>query len=212
MHTFPVKKDVDNIIIGLSKYTVSHRAYRVFTECEIINKKQQQLDWEEPINLVGMFWAGAWLKKFSAKHFFIAFDKYKYYKYIYICDRLQENRAQRGILRKFFFALQSCRCPDIELSKFYRRSLSRSHYNRPIRSLPSAWNNTFLRNRSIFSRYLRTPRCARFSGRRSHISYILYLLHPRYLHNDIFRYMTREITQDISLLLFHAVLASSLPL
>ncbi len=52
--------------------------------------------------------------------------------------------------------LQSCRRPDIELSKFYRRSLSCSHYNRPNRSLPSAWNNTFLRNRSIFSRYLRT--------------------------------------------------------
>ncbi len=65
--------------------------------------------------------------------------------------------------------LQSCRRPDIELSKFYRRSLSHSHYNRPNHSLPSAWNNTFLRNRSIFSRYLRTPRCARFSCRRSHI-------------------------------------------
>ncbi len=25
-----------------------------------------------------------------------------------------------------------------------------------------------------------------------------YLFHPRYLHNDIFRYMTGEITQDIS--------------
>ncbi len=87
-----------------------------------------------------------------------------------ICDRLQENRAQRGTLRKIFFLhLQSCRRPDIELSKFYRRSLSRSHYNRPNHSLPSAWNNIFLRNRSIFSRYLRTPRCARFSCRRSHI-------------------------------------------
>ncbi len=71
--------------------------------------------------------------------------------------------------KKFFLHLQSCRRPDIELSKFYRRSLSRSHYNRPNRSLPSAWNNTFLRNRSIFSRCLRTPRCARFSCRRSHI-------------------------------------------
>ncbi len=72
--------------------------------------------------------------------------------------------------KNFFLHLQSCRRPDIELSKFYRRSLSRSHYNRPNRSLPSALNNTFIRNRSIFSRYLRTPRCARFSGRRSHIN------------------------------------------
>ncbi len=71
--------------------------------------------------------------------------------------------------RKNFLHLQSCRRPDIELSKFYLRSLSRSHYNRPNRSLPSAWNNTFLRNQSIFSRYLRTPRCARFSCRRSHM-------------------------------------------
>ncbi len=95
---------------------------------------------------------------------------------LYICDRLQENRAQRSTLRKKFFLLhlQSCRRPDIELSKFYHRSLSRSNCNRPNRSLPSAWNNTFLRNRSIFSRYLRTPRCARFSCRRSHI-YILYI-------------------------------------
>ncbi len=30
-----------------------------------------------------------------------------------------------------------------------------------------------------------------------------YLFHPRYLHNDIFRYMTLEITQDISRLLFY---------
>ncbi len=63
----------------------------------------------------------------------------KTYKYVIsICDRLQENRAQRGTLRIFFLHLQSCRRPDIELSKFYRRSLSRSHYNRPNRSLPSA--------------------------------------------------------------------------
>ncbi len=52
----------------------------------------------------------------------------------------------------FFLHLQSCRRPNIELSKFYRRSLSRSRYNRFNRSLPSAWNNTFLRNWSIFSR------------------------------------------------------------
>ncbi len=56
-----------------------------------------------------------------------------------ICDRQQENRAQRGTLRKNILHLQSCRRPDIELSKFYRHSLSRSHYNRPNRSLPSAW-------------------------------------------------------------------------
>ncbi len=54
---------------------------------------------------------------------------------MYICDRLQENRAQRGTLRKIFFHLQSCRRPDIELSEFYRRSLNCSHYNRPNRSL-----------------------------------------------------------------------------
>ncbi len=71
--------------------------------------------------------------------------------------------------KKLFLHLQSCRRPNIELSKFYRHSLSRSHYNRPNRSLPSAWNNTFLRNRSIFSWYLRTPRCARFSCRQSHM-------------------------------------------
>ena len=76
--------------------------------------------------------------------------------------------------KKFFWHLRSCRRPDIELSKFYRRSLSRSHYNRPNRSLPSAWNNTFLRNRSIFSWYLCTPRCARFSCRRSHMLAGLY--------------------------------------
>ncbi len=59
--------------------------------------------------------------------------------------------------------------------------ISRSHYNRPNRSLPSAWNNTFLRNRSIFSRYLRTPRCARFSCRRSHITkQLLFQFHNRY--------------------------------
>ncbi len=68
-----------------------------------------------------------------------------------------------------FLHLQSCRHPNIELSKFYYRSLSCSRYNRPNRSLPSAWNNTFLRDRSIFSRCLRTPRCARFSHRRSHL-------------------------------------------
>ncbi len=53
--------------------------------------------------------------------------------------------------KKFFLHLQSCRRPDIELSKFYHRSFSRSHYNRPNRSLLSAWNNTFLKNWSIFS-------------------------------------------------------------
>ncbi len=79
------------------------------------------------------------------------------YLFVYICDRLQENRAQRGTLQKnFFWHLQSCRRPDIELSKFYRRSLSRSHYNRPNRSLRSAWNNTFLRiDRSFLDIYAR---------------------------------------------------------
>ncbi len=75
----------------------------------------------------------------------------------------------------FLLHLQSCRHPDIELSKFYRRSLSCSHYNRPNRSLPSAWNNTFLRNQSICSRYLRTPRCARFFCRRSHIFIVMFI-------------------------------------
>ncbi len=72
--------------------------------------------------------------------------------------------TMRHTSKYFFLHLQSCRRPYIELSKFYRRSLSRSHSNKPNRSLPSAWNNTFLRNRSIFSRYLRTPRY-----RRSHM-------------------------------------------
>ncbi len=38
---------------------------------------------------------------------------------------------------------------------------------------------------------------------------IIYLFHPRYLHNDIFRYMTCEITHHIWLfmLLFHVVLS-----
>ena len=38
----------------------------------------------------------------------------------------------------FFLHLRSCRRQDIELSKFYRHSLSRSRYNRPNRSLQSA--------------------------------------------------------------------------
>ncbi len=88
------------------------------------------------------------------------------FKYVTVYRKTRHNVAP---FEKFFLHLQSCRRPDIELSKFYRRSLSRSRYNRPNRSLSSAWNNTFLRNRSIFSRYLRTPRCARFSCRRSHI-------------------------------------------
>ncbi len=83
--------------------------------------------------------------------------------------------------KNFFLHLQSCWRPDIELSKFYRHSLSRSHYNRPNRSLPSAWNNTFLRNRSIFSRYLRTPRCAWFSCRRSQMRVLfLFSLAPEF--------------------------------
>ncbi len=87
-----------------------------------------------------------------------------------ICDRhTGKPGTTRHPSKTFFVHLQSCRRPDIELSKFYCRSLSRTHYNRPNRSLPSAWNNTFLRNRSMFSRYLRTPRCAWFSCRRSHI-------------------------------------------
>ncbi len=58
---------------------------------------------------------------------------------VVIGDHLQENRAQRGTLqKKFLLHLRSCRRPDIELSKFYRRSLSCSRYNRPNRSLPSA--------------------------------------------------------------------------
>ncbi len=40
----------------------------------------------------------------------------------------------------------------------------------------------------------------RFESIMVHIIYIytIYLFHPRYLHNGIFRYMTPEITQDIS--------------
>ncbi len=32
----------------------------------------------------------------------------------------------------------------------------------------------------------------------TYIYIYIYIFHPRYLHNDIFRYMTLEITQDIS--------------
>ena len=90
-----------------------------------------------------------------------------------ILDYMWPSTEKPGTTRHpskiFFMHLQSCRHPDIELSKFYHRSLSRSHYNRPNCSLPLAWNNIFLRNQSIFSRYLRTPRCTRLSCRRSHM-------------------------------------------
>ncbi len=46
-----------------------------------------------------------------------------------ICDRLPGTTWHPS--KNYFLHLQSCRRPDIELSKFYRRSLSRSHYNRP---------------------------------------------------------------------------------
>ncbi len=91
------------------------------------------------------------------------------YHRVYMWPSTGKLGTTRHPSKKFFLHLQNCRRLDIELSKFYRCSLSRSHYNRLNRSLPSAWHNTFLRNRSIFSRYLRTPRCARFSRRRSHI-------------------------------------------
>ncbi len=48
-----------------------------------------------------------------------------------ICDRLQENRAQRGPDEN----LQTPWQADIKLSKFYRRSLSHSRYISPNRSL-----------------------------------------------------------------------------
>ncbi len=87
--------------------------------------------------------------------------------FVYICDRLYmwpsigKPGTTRHPSKKFFLHLRSCRRPDIELSKFYRHSLSRSRYNRPNRSLPSASIDLF----SI----LRTPLCARFSRRRSHM-------------------------------------------
>ena len=37
--------------------------------------------------------------------------------------------------------------------------------------------------------------------------YIYNIFHPRYLHYDIFRYMTHEITQDISGCYFMAVIS-----
>ncbi len=40
----------------------------------------------------------------------------------------------------------------------------------------------------------------------------IYILHSKYLHNDIFRYMMLEITQDISMLLFQAVLSKLITL
>ncbi len=64
--------------------------------------------------------------------------------YVTVYRKTGHNAAP---FEKIFLHLQSCRHPDIELSKFYHRSLSRSHYNRPTRSFLSAWNNTFLRNR-----------------------------------------------------------------
>ncbi len=36
--------------------------------------------------------------------------------------------------------------------------------------------------------------------------YVYIYINIRYLHYDIFRYLTREITRDISSLFFHAVL------
>ncbi len=35
----------------------------------------------------------------------------------------------------------------------------------------------------------------------------IYLFHPRYLHNDIVRYVTHKITHDISQLLFQIILS-----
>ncbi len=55
--------------------------------------------------------------------------------YVTVYKKTRHNAAP---FKKFFLHLQSCPRPDIELSKFYRRSLSRSRYNRPNRSLPSA--------------------------------------------------------------------------
>ncbi len=53
-----------------------------------------------------------------------------------ICDRLQENRAQRGPDKKFYFwHLQTPWQADIKLSKFYRHSFSHSRYISPNRSL-----------------------------------------------------------------------------
>ncbi len=50
----------------------------------------------------------------------------------------RKTRHNAAPFEIFFLHLRSCRRPDIELSKFYRRSLSSSRYNRPNRSLPSA--------------------------------------------------------------------------
>ncbi len=56
-----------------------------------------------------------------------------------MCDpSIGKPGTTRHPSKKIFVHLRSCRRPDIELSKFYRRSLSRSCYNRPNRSLPSA--------------------------------------------------------------------------
>ncbi len=87
-----------------------------------------------------------------------------------ICDRLQENRAQRGPTKKFFWHLHTPWHADIKLSKFYRRSFSHSRYISPNRSLRQAYLIQFYElAKSIFLRCLRMPRCARFSHRRSHI-------------------------------------------
>ncbi len=55
--------------------------------------------------------------------------------YVTVYRKTRHNAAPSKI---FFLHLRSCRRPDIELSKFYCRSLSRSRYNRPNRSLPWA--------------------------------------------------------------------------
>ncbi len=52
-----------------------------------------------------------------------------------ICDRLQENWAQRGPHQKIFFLhLRICRHPDIEPSKVYCCTFSCFRYIRPNRS------------------------------------------------------------------------------
>ncbi len=38
------------------------------------------------------------------------------------------------------------------------------------------------------------------------------IFHPRYLHNDIFRYMTSKITKAIFVLLFHTIMSKLITL
>ncbi len=93
---------------------------------------------------------------FIFSYLFVCFVAASFTAMNYMWPSTGKPGTTRHPSKKIFLHLRSCRRPDIELSKFYRRSLSRSLYNRPNRSLPSAWNNTFLEiDRSFLDIYAR---------------------------------------------------------